>query len=173
MSGAADRSGPRLRRPEVLVVDDDPLIRSLLARLLVPIGCEVAAAASAAEARALSARKPRYLVAVIDLGLPDGYGVDLIEELAEDLGDRAPPFIILSGERPARLPAGVLAVLEKPHGLARVAPLVRGALAAALAASPLPEPTLARAHGGAPRRARALVAEEHVTPDRRDPRRER
>lgn len=61
-----------------LVVDDHPLVReSMVARLRAMGARDVAEAASVAEARARAAAGPRD-VGVLDIGLPDGSGLELL-----------------------------------------------------------------------------------------------
>jgi len=64
-----------------MVVDDHPLVReSMVSRLRAMGATDVVEAASIAEARARARGGPRDL-AVLDLGLPDGSGVDLVQHL--------------------------------------------------------------------------------------------
>jgi DNA-binding NarL/FixJ family response regulator len=64
-----------------MVVDDHPLVReSMVARLRAMGAVDVVEAASIAEARARARSGPRDL-AVLDLGLPDGSGLDLLTQL--------------------------------------------------------------------------------------------
>lgn len=66
----------------ILVVDDEAAIRKLLRIGLGTHGYEVIEADSAAEAlRMAVARAPRLIV--LDLGLPDMEGVDVIRRLRE------------------------------------------------------------------------------------------
>ena len=62
----------------VLVVDDEPDARRLIARILQSCGAEVAAAASIDEALDALRRMPRPHVLISDLGIPDHDGYDLI-----------------------------------------------------------------------------------------------
>src|SRR6218665_3189425 len=67
----------------VLVVEDDPLMCQRLSRVLGEIGYApeaVSFAVSLAEARAHISKHPLAMV-LVDLGLPDGNGIELIHEL--------------------------------------------------------------------------------------------
>lgn len=67
----------------VLIVEDEPLFRQRLHNLLTQLGYTPEAlffAPSLAAARAYLAEQPAAL-ALIDLGLPDGHGTELIREL--------------------------------------------------------------------------------------------
>jgi DNA-binding NarL/FixJ family response regulator len=67
----------------ILVVDDDEAFRDSVRAAIQPHECLVleAQAGSLAEARDVLARQ-NFDVALVDLGLPDGNGIDLIRELA-------------------------------------------------------------------------------------------
>ncbi len=75
---------PELLLPApVLVVEDDPLIRQRLSGILAHLGYQADAllfSDSLAQARHLVQESPIAL-ALVDLGLPDGNGIDLITEL--------------------------------------------------------------------------------------------
>ena len=65
-----------------LVVEDDPAMRERLAYVLSTLGCDepqIAWADSVAAARSLLEQQQHFGVALIDIGLPDGSGVDLID----------------------------------------------------------------------------------------------
>ena len=67
----------------VLVVEDDPLMRQRLSRVLGEIGYTqeaVTFSVNLAEARAHVRNQPVAMV-LVDLGLPDGNGIELIQEL--------------------------------------------------------------------------------------------
>ena len=69
----------------VLLVDDHPIVRRGLAALLVPepwVARLVEAGTFTEASRAVVAEKPD--LAVVDLGLPDGDGVDLIRQIRRD-----------------------------------------------------------------------------------------
>jgi DNA-binding NtrC family response regulator len=78
--------------PDILVVDDDPLILPLLKQYLSNKNFTVRATASLQEARKELARKlPDGLL--IDIRLPDGSGLELVEELK----DSPTQIIIMTG----------------------------------------------------------------------------
>jgi DNA-binding NarL/FixJ family response regulator len=80
----------------VLVVEDEPLAQARLRDVLVSLGYTPDAlmfAGSIAQARALVAEQP-FAMALIDVGLPDGNGIDLIRVLHER--DPALPILVIS-----------------------------------------------------------------------------
>lgn len=68
-------------RKDVLIIDDEPAIRRLLVGALGRSGITYAEAATAAEALRLAAIKPSPLVALLDLGLPDRDGLEIVPQL--------------------------------------------------------------------------------------------
>src|SRR5262245_2382958 len=66
--------------PRILVADDDPEIRKLLARYIESQGFRVALAASCAELRERLATSQIDLI-VLDVMLPDGSGLDMCRDL--------------------------------------------------------------------------------------------
>jgi DNA-binding response OmpR family regulator len=64
----------------VLLVDDSSRVRSTVAALLRPEGFHVTSVESLAEARKVLETE-RFEAAIIDVGLPDGSGMDLCREL--------------------------------------------------------------------------------------------
>jgi DNA-binding NarL/FixJ family response regulator len=81
-----ERTGPRGASPSsgftAMVVDDHPLVRESMVSRLIAMGArDVTEAASVAEARARArVGGPRDLC-VLDVGLPDGSGLELLPEL--------------------------------------------------------------------------------------------
>jgi len=84
-------SGTAMR---LLIVDDEPAVRSIVARSLAEHGVTVAEAGTAAEAMT-ALHHGGFDVAILDLTLPDGYGLDLLRAVREL--DAATHVIILSG----------------------------------------------------------------------------
>jgi len=128
MNEQAERrtSGHRLR---ALIVDDEAAIRRFLRSALVAEGFEVEEAGDVAGALAVAARG-RFDLAVLDLGLPDGNGADLIGPM-QTAG--APAVIVLSAlddepRKVAALDAGADDFVAKPFGVAEFMARVRAAL---------------------------------------------
>jgi two-component system KDP operon response regulator KdpE len=113
----------------VLIVDDEPQIRKFLRIILGAHGHEVIEAATGAEAVSrCGADKPDLVV--LDLGLPDLEGVEVIRRLRE--WSRV-PIIVLSvraGEREkvAALDAGANDYVTKPFGAQELLARVRAGL---------------------------------------------
>jgi DNA-binding response OmpR family regulator len=88
-------------RPKLLLVEDDPIVRTFLADNLTADGYEVIAADTLRDAMRLVEFK-RPDLAIVDIGLPDGSGLDLItrvraaDRVATRL-DPSLPLVILSG----------------------------------------------------------------------------
>jgi signal transduction histidine kinase/ActR/RegA family two-component response regulator len=88
---AAARTGKR-----VLLVEDDPDQRELLAIALREIDAEIVGAKDGAEAIAASGEKG-FDVCILDLNLPDISGYELVGRLIEIHGERHPLMIALTG----------------------------------------------------------------------------
>jgi len=117
-------------RPKILLLDDDDQISRLLDDALSEDGCDVLIATSIARFRQLQAGQ-RFDIYIVDLGLPDGNGLSLIQELAQD---PSCGVIILSGraaetDRVVGLEIGADDYITKPFRvrevLARVHALLR------------------------------------------------
>jgi DNA-binding NtrC family response regulator len=81
-------------RKNILVIDDEAVIRSLLEARLRQAGFEAHGTASVAEAlEALKTSKPDLIL--LDLLLPDGDGMDLLVKLKERFPNL--PVIVLTG----------------------------------------------------------------------------
>jgi two-component system KDP operon response regulator KdpE len=116
----------------ILVIDDEPQIRKFLRISLVSQGYKVIEAATGAEGLSHAALDKPDLV-VLDLGLPDMDGQDVLGELRQW---SALPVLVLSvraseGEKVRALDAGANDYVTKPFGiqefLARIRALLRQA----------------------------------------------
>jgi DNA-binding response OmpR family regulator len=118
--------------PKVLVVDDDPVTRSLLGQCLKREGFAVVAATDGMEA-CTAATSERPDLALVDLLLPrrDGYSVLMYLRSRETLRDL--PVIIVSGESSGRHPEiartlGAQRFLSKPCDLTALMAAVKDVL---------------------------------------------
>jgi CheY-like chemotaxis protein len=102
----------------ILIVEDDELLRDAFTLLLEDAGYQVLGAGSATEALDLAVDRLPALV-VLDLGLPDRPGLDVVRAMRQDPDLRDTPVIALTGrvgerERRACLDAGCNRFLAKP-----------------------------------------------------------
>ena len=113
----------------VLVVDDEPPIRRFLHTSLVASGYRVIEAEDAANTlRSLAAEKPDLVI--LDLGLPDRSGLELISEIRKT---SAVPILVLSARHDERskvaaLDLGADDYVSKPFGMAELMARLRAAL---------------------------------------------
>ncbi|MBX9863267.1 MAG: response regulator [Hyphomicrobium sp.] len=120
----------------VLIVDDEPQILRFLKPSLVAAGYEVVAAATGGEAlKAAATRAPDVIV--LDLGLPDMDGKDVIRELRTWCKT---PILVLSArdreaEKIAALDLGADDYINKPFGIGELTARLRTALRHAAQAS--------------------------------------
>ena len=121
-----------VQKQTVLVVDDDPEIRKLLATSLDRMGFTVSEAADGRTAiRRLTEERPSLLC--IDLMLPESSGYDVCEHVLKTPELRGLPIMMVSartmpGDRAQAEELGVLAYLSKPFTQAQLKDAVAKAL---------------------------------------------
>lgn len=113
----------------VLLVEDDKVLRSTLAESLRVEGYEVLPAASLADGLALLAHSEIDIV-LLDLGLPDGEGEELLHKLRKQKGT---PLLVISareqdGLKVRLLDAGADDYLVKPFSIVELLARMRVAL---------------------------------------------
>lgn len=119
--------------PRVLVVDDESLLRRLLERVLRDGGYEVVSARHGAEALAILAEKPVDVI-VTDFMMPRMNGAELVLAIRDELGEAAPPCVLVSGTIDVVLPsqrALFVSILGKPFTPSQLRDAVTKALRAA------------------------------------------
>ncbi|GHA30026.1 DNA-binding response regulator [Devosia pacifica] len=118
-----------MKHPRILVVDDEPQIQRFLKPALTAVDYEVIQAGSVADAkRAIATQAPDAVV--LDLGLPDGDGKDVI---AAARAFSNVPIIVLSArdresEKIEALDLGADDYVEKPFGIGELLARIRSAL---------------------------------------------
>lgn len=152
-----------------LIVEDDPQMQQRLRHVLATLGCDdahIAVTDSVAGAQQLLGAH-RYSVALVDIGLPDGSGVELIGWLQAH--HPGVPAVVISAWRTeevifAALRAGAIGYLLKERddlelamalrsieqGGAPIDPTIARRILAWVAAAPAPAPAPAGARGNAP-----------------------
>ena len=124
-----DTREPRDARPDVLIVEDDEEARAALVRELVARGYRVEQARTGREAlERWAARRPD--VVLLDLGLPDIDGLEIIRRIRREGGT---PIVILSGryeerEKVEALDRGADDYVTKPFGVDELNARIRVAL---------------------------------------------
>jgi DNA-binding response OmpR family regulator len=110
-------------KPLVMHVDDDPDILEVTRQAVASV--EVVGAQSLAEARSVLAQRRPDLV-ILDLGLPDGNGLDLLPELTDEDGHTIPVVIYSAQDMDRQAAPAVQAVLTKSRmSLTQLARTVR------------------------------------------------
>jgi CheY-like chemotaxis protein len=119
-------------KKRVLVVEDDRIVKSSLARLLQDSNCQIESATSGQEGLARFRQRPFDLV-LTDLKLPDMDGMDMIQNMRQQDADL--PFMVLTafGDKQDALRAlkmGAMDFLQKPFDIQQVLVKTRSAFQA-------------------------------------------
>ena len=151
----------------LLVVDDEPDLRTLYELTLLREGYDVETAGTVEDAW-LHLKDRTYSAVITDMRLPDGTGLDLLRRL-EEAGRREKAIVITaygSAENAVEaLKAGAYDYLTKPVDLKQFRAVVASALGRAPAASPTVVPSsLPSSHGAAPAGAPRAAALEAAPP---------
>lgn len=114
----------------ILVVEDEPVLRMILAELFQDEGHEVCLADGVAQGKvALADRVPDLVV--LDLLMPGGMGSDLVAAMRAETRTSGVPAVVITGlSAPQQfLPAGSYqAALSKPFNLEELLDVVNGLL---------------------------------------------
>ncbi|HEX8340952.1 MAG TPA: response regulator [Tepidisphaeraceae bacterium] len=131
MSAVATKHESKSKQPSVLVVDDEPAMRELFTDIVAGgARCRVQSARTIAEARHLL-RHNQYQLMIADVHLPDGDGMDLLEDLK--LTSPAAAAIVMT-QKPSidgtlfALRHGVVDYLPKPFNAQQITQQVKTAL---------------------------------------------
>jgi CheY-like chemotaxis protein len=94
-SEAATSEATRAGRPRLMIVDDDPEVRVIVAEFLEDFGYEVLQADGGAQALELLARTPDLRMMITDIRMPDMSGIELANLAAQQRRDLK--IILISG----------------------------------------------------------------------------
>ncbi|SEQ37755.1 DNA-binding transcriptional response regulator, NtrC family, contains REC, AAA-type ATPase, and a Fis-type DNA-binding domains [Ectothiorhodospira magna] len=122
-----------MNEPCILVVDDEPDIRTLVQEILEDEGYTVDVAATVMEARE-QRRRRRFDLILLDIWMPDGDGISLLKEWSEAEGQPS-PVVMMSGHGSVETAVeatrlGAYDFLEKPLSMAKLTLTVERALEA-------------------------------------------
>lgn len=122
----------KITTPRILVVDDEAHLRELLEITLLKMGMDVNSAKNLAEARTYFAQN-NYSLVLTDMRLPDGLGLELVEEVARS--NKNTPIAVITAFGSAdnavvALKAGAFDYVSKPVVLDQLRKLVNSALQA-------------------------------------------
>jgi two-component system, OmpR family, KDP operon response regulator KdpE len=115
-----------MTHPALLLVEDDPELVRFLKPALEAAGWQVDHAASCQEARSWDGG-PNHALVILDLGLPDGDGLDLLRDIRARKG---PPVLVLSArhqeeQKIAALDAGAEDYVTKPFSYGELMARIR------------------------------------------------
>ena len=124
--------GGRARRDVVLIVEDDPALRMVLADLLEESGYETLTACNGAEALDLIDNRPQLshdapTVVLADIAMPEMNGYDFASALRFRQLTKSLPVILMSATARPMIPPGIHAFLEKPLKIEPLLAAIRGA----------------------------------------------
>ena len=118
-----------MRRPLILVVEDDFLVRMNTAETFEEAGFEIIEAANAAAALAVLQERPNIRLVCTDVNMPGELdGIDLAMHLREH--HPKIKVIVVSGDRTPRALPPTIPFLPKPFLPARLVDIARGQLGA-------------------------------------------
>jgi DNA-binding response OmpR family regulator len=98
----------------VLVVEDDTVLSKAIHGALTRVGCKVRVADTCSEGMESALEQTPELL-VLDIGLPDGTGLNLLSAIRQANTDKCIPVVVVSSERLTRAQL-------KEHGIERFIP---------------------------------------------------
>jgi PAS domain S-box-containing protein len=155
------RNAPALAGKRILIVDDNQTNRRILTRFALSWGMQPSTLPSALEALDRVRHGERFDVALLDMSMPDGDGLDLARQLHEHPATRQLPLVLLTslGQRPAgSAEVPLAACLAKPIKAAQLFDTLVAAVSGQVRA---PSPSAGSAPAVPTQPLRVLVAEDH------------
>ena len=100
--------------PTVLIVDDSPDTREVMAYVFMDAGFCVCGVGTVEEAIEWLRQKDAPVLIVSDIAMPGRSGVELVAYVRRDAALRLTPIIVVTGRAPKEMTLAVDAVLQKP-----------------------------------------------------------
>jgi len=118
--------------PKILIADDSPVQRQLLASFLSPKGFEAVFAVDALQAWMAALRSAPQLI-LLDINMPGGTGIEVLKRLRMSSKTQHIPVIVVSGEENPATESmaqslGAVGFLHKPVGQEQLCAAVDRAL---------------------------------------------
>ncbi len=112
------------RTSRIVLIDDDPLIHSLVTAMLRPLGVQIASALSGAEGLALARHEAADLI-LLDNDMPGATGLDVLSQLKSDSAIASVPVIMQTGSENKQtladcFAAGAVDFIRKPFSAAEL-----------------------------------------------------
>jgi two-component system chemotaxis response regulator CheY len=116
---------PARPSPRILVADDDPIIRHLLASIVKEEGCTVVVVDDGREAYRILKSDADFKAAIFDMTMPLLKGIDIIRHMKTEKRLMRIPVILMTSERDLKLmkdsfEAGATVFLPKPFTTAQL-----------------------------------------------------
>jgi len=126
-------TGPAVDQPRILLVDDDPTVRTLARVLLEKNGFRVTEVGDGPEAIAHFNGEEECALVVLDLNLPTLSGLEVLERLRSTASTAGIPVVVLTGSEGDEaeidaMNAGADDYIRKPLEPARFVARIRAAL---------------------------------------------
>ncbi|MEW6304148.1 MAG: response regulator [Verrucomicrobiota bacterium] len=117
---------------EVLLIDDDPSVQSTIGDVLRQVGCKLHAVADGRDGIEIARQQTIHLV-LLDLGLPDIDGFEVLRALKSDTATSAVPVIVLTAwnntdDKVRGFELGASDYITKPFAVAELRARVQAAL---------------------------------------------
>jgi DNA-binding response OmpR family regulator len=131
MNQAAEQENNMPRKPSVMVVDDDPILRSLTTGIMRNAEYDVVAECSSGEAALKLIGEIKPGLVLLDINMPGTDGITLIDQIKAI--DKPPVIVMMSGEATmdrvrAALGKGAKGFVVKPFNAAKLLNSVEAAL---------------------------------------------
>ncbi len=127
----SEETSAPVEQPDILVIEDDPAVARVLGIMLERHGLQAIVANTLERARRILAHS-RPSAILLDMGLPDGSGLELLDHVTSTEGLEHVPVVVLSGDGPKvdTRNARVFEWLTKPFAEQELLRAIRGAIGA-------------------------------------------